>query len=380
MRRSVDLYVILGLERAASLVEIKKAYKRLARRYHPDINPGDREAEARFRQIVEAYETLSDLDRRRLYDVSGTVEAAGEESAFSFEGFDFSASVHDPATTFGDLFSEVFERRSGTPPGEAPRRGMDLHADLALTFDESLSGVERAVTVTRQLRCAACGGTGSLQSGEARCTTCQGEGAIRSSRGHMVFTRRCPHCRGSGLQRAMACPSCLGAGLETRSETIRIRVQAGMADGARVRIPGKGSDGPFGGEPGDLFILVHVETHPIFRRDGDDLHIVVPIAVHEAALGARVDVPSPDGPVRLRVPAGAQSGQRFHLKGRGAASVRDGRRGDLVVEVKLVMPAALDERSKELMREFGRLNGEDVRAGLDPRVTSRRAATAADRS
>jgi molecular chaperone DnaJ len=177
----------------------------------------------------------------------------------------------------------------------------------------------------------------------------------------MVFSRSCTACGGSGLQRPQPCESCGGAGVETRSETVQVRIPAGIGDGARVRVPGKGNAGVSGGPPGDLYITTQVALHPLFRREGDDVHLMLPIAVHEAALGARVDVPTPDGPTRLRVPPGTQSGQRFRLRDRGATSTRDGRRGDLIVEVRLMLPAVLDERSKALLREFGEINGENVR-------------------
>jgi molecular chaperone DnaJ len=180
----------------------------------------------------------------------------------------------------------------------------------------------------------------------------------------MVFSRSCTACGGSGQQRPRACEPCAGIGQETRSETIQVRVPAGIADGERVRVPGKGNAGLRGGTAGDLYITVHVAPHPVFRREGDDLHLVVPIAIHEAALGARVDIPTPDGTARLRVPPGTQSGQRFRLRERGAISTRDGRRGDLVIEARLMLPKLLDERSKELLREFGRINGENVREHL----------------
>src|SRR5437762_3251149 len=258
----MDFYVILGLGRDATPGDIKRAYKRLARRFHPDINPGDRMAAAQFRQIAEAYETLSDPDRRRRYDAGGG-SAAIEESTFGFEGFDFSVSVSGAsASTFGDLFADVLHQR------------------------------------------------------------------------------------------------------EVRRERLTVQVQPGLADGARIRMAGKGHVGRNGGENGDLYITVHVEPHPLFRREGDDLHLTVPVAVHEAALGAKIDVPSLDGPTRLRVPPGTQSGQRFRLRERGVPSPRDGRRGDIVVEVRLVLPKLLDERSKELLREFGKINSEDVRREL----------------
>jgi molecular chaperone DnaJ len=239
-----------------------------------------------------------------------------------------------------------------------------LHQTLSLPFEDAMRGGQRQLALTRQDSCRACQGTGRLQAAESRCLHCHGAGIVKSARGHMVFSKPCAHCGGTGRQAQMRCPVCGGAQVEMRAETINIQVRAGLADGARVRVPGKGHAGRNGGEPGDMYVTIRVEPHPLFRREGDDLHLVVPIAVHEAALGAKVDVPSLEGHARLRVPPGTQSGQRFRLRERGVPSARDGRRGDLVVEVRLVLPRVLDERSKELLREFGQLNAEDVRNGM----------------
>jgi molecular chaperone DnaJ len=354
----MDLYVILGLEHGATESEIKRAYRRLARRYHPDINPGDRTAEARFRQILEAYETLIDPERRSKYD-SGSPVGGSQRPSTGFEGFDFSGRGGDHAATFGDLFAEVFTTRGEQQP--APERGADLHHSLSLSFGEAFNGVQRTVTVTRRETCRACAGTGVTRVTTGACVVCQGTGSVRTARGHMVFSRSCPGCGGTGQQRPRPCDPCGGAGQLTRAEAVHVRIPAGIADGGRVRVPGKGNAGLRGGDAGDLYITVQVAPHPVYRREGDDLFMTVPIAIHEAALGARIDVPTPDGGAKVRVPPGTQSGQRFRLRERGASSTRDGRRGDLVVEVKLVLPKVLDERSKELLREFGRINGENVR-------------------
>jgi molecular chaperone DnaJ len=354
----MDLYVVLGLQHGASESEIKRAYRRLARRFHPDINPGDRMAEARFRQILDAYETLIDPDRRSRYD-SGGSDNARERRVSGFEGFDFSSRGADYSASFGDLFAEVLTDRGAKTP--EPERGADLHHTINLSFEDAFSGAQRPVTVTRRETCRTCAGTGLTRVSAGPCPLCQGSGAVKSVRGHMVFSRSCPGCAGTGQQRPRPCEPCSGIGQETRSETVHVRIPAGVSDGDRVRVAGKGNAGIRGGQPGDLFITVHVAPHPVFRREGDDLHMVLPVAIHEAALGARIDIPTPDGTARLRVPPGTQSGQRFRLRERGAASTRDGRRGDLVIEVRLMMPRLLDERSKELLREFGRINGENVR-------------------
>jgi molecular chaperone DnaJ len=361
----MDFYILLGIERKATLGDIKRAYKRLARKYHPDINPGDRLAAAQFRQIAEAYETLSDPARRRQYDTSGSI-AVTPESAFGFDGFDFSVSVSGAAApTFGDLFADVLRQRGRQPDEGSGERGADLHQTITLSFEEAVRGGQHSVTVTRHDFCRGCGGSGRLETAERRCVHCQGVGILRSARGHMVFSKPCPQCRGTGRQIDTRCPSCNGQQVEIRSERLTINVPPGLGDGAGIRVPGKGHAGTNGAAYGDLHITVHVTPHPLFRREGDDLHLTVPIAVHEAALGAKLEVPSLEGRARLRVPPGTQSGQRFRVRERGVANPRDGRRGDLVVEVRLVLPRVLDERSKELLREFGRINNEDLRQELE---------------
>ena len=355
----MDLYVVLGLSHGATDAEIKRAYRRLARRFHPDINPGDRAAAMRFRQIVQAYETLIDPDRRSRYD-AGTAVDADDRRTSGFEGVDFSVGSGDPGATFGDLFAEALADRGARAP--APERGADLHQTTELTFEQALGGATWTTAVTRRETCRACAGTGRTRVGPGLCLICHGSGAVRSVRGHMVFSRSCPGCGGAGQQRPRLCEPCGGTGQETRSETVQVRIPAGVSDGDRVRVPGKGNAGLRGGPWGDLYITVQVAPHPLFRREGDDLHLVLPIAIHEAALGARIDVPTPDGgAARLRVPPGTQSGQRFRLRDRGAVSARSGQRGDLIIEARLMLPSVLDERSKELLREFGRLNGESVR-------------------
>ena len=356
----MDLYVVLGVAHGASEAEIKRAYRRLARRFHPDINPGDQVAEARFRQILHAYETLIDPQSRSRYDAGHGGDPAADRRKSGFEGFDFSARGVDYSATFGDLFAEVLAERGARPAQH--ERGADLHHELTLTFEESLVGAQRAVTVTRRESCRACAGSGLTKVSPGPCHVCHGTGAVRTVRGHMVFSRSCSSCGGTGQLRPRSCDVCAGAGQETHTETVQVRIPPGVTDGDRVRVPGRGNAGLRGGQPGDVFITVHVTPDTTFRREGDDLHLVVPIAIHEAALGARIDIPTPDGHARVRVPPGTQSGQRFRLRERGAPSTREGGgRGDLVVEVRLMLPKLLDERSKALLREFGRINGESVR-------------------
>ncbi len=358
----MDLYIILGVQRGATPGDIKRAYRRLARRYHPDINPGDREAAARFRQILEAYETLIDPDRRRRYDSGSVTRQQDDAPAYGFAGFDFSASTPgERATTFGDLFEDVFVRRGGRGRSDSAEAGADLHLKVTLAFEQAWTGVQWPVTVSRQEACRSCAGSGFHRTVESRCVACEGSGVVRSVRGHMVFSKNCRHCGGTGRLRQLTCDHCHGQGVETRVESINVRIPPGVGDGSRVRVAGKGHAGVRGGQPGDLYIDVQVMPHNIYQRVDDDIHMVVPIAIHEAALGTRVEIPTPDGPLRLRVPPSTQSGQRFRLRERGMPSPKGHAPGDLVVEVRIVLPRVLDERSKELLQEFGRINGENVR-------------------
>ena len=351
----MDLYSLLGLAPGATPADIKRAYRRLSRRYHPDINPGDKAAASLYKQISEAYETLLDPDRRRSYDTSGGQASAGE-TTFEFTGFDFSSPAHGPqAATFTELFAEVLHP---VPPPSAgrPQHGADIHAAVTIGFEESMHGVQRQIVVVRQDLCAGCGGSGTIRVMEGRCASCHGTGKVRWARGHMVFTKGCGACDGTGRQRVQRCGACAGQGLHVRSEAVPVTIPAGVQDGARLRIADRGHAGRSGARNGDLYVTVHVHPHQVFRRQGDDLYVTRSIGVHDAVLGTRADVPSLEGPVKLRIPPGTQAGQRFRLRERGAPTAAGGR-GDLIVEVRIVLPDVVDERGKELMREFGKLYG-----------------------
>jgi molecular chaperone DnaJ len=331
------------------------------------VNPGDRAAEALFRRITDAYETLVDPSRRQRYDAGGSsggsaTPAAAAES-FEFTGFDFSvAALGAQAATFSEVFADVLHPVAPAGGGR-PEPGADLHATLAVTFVDAMRGAERQVVVTRQDVCRACRGSGHVVALEGRCAACHASGSVRWARGHMVFSKPCQACHGTGRQRQQRCGVCASHGRVVRSEAVPVFVPPGTADGARIRIVEKGHAGQHGGRTGDLYVSVQVTPHPVLQRRGDDLHMQLPVAVHEAVLGARVEAPSLDGPIRLRIPAGTQAGQQFRVAGRGAPTPSGGR-GDLIVEVRLVLPAHVDERSRELMREFGARNHEDVRAGV----------------
>jgi molecular chaperone DnaJ len=364
----MDLYSVLGVPRSASPDEIERAYRRLARRYHPGVNPGDRVAEERFRQVDVAYRVLADVDRRRDYDQRGAMPGgfAEVQAALSFEGFDFSAPAEGPgAATFSELFADVFQDAARRVV--APDRGGSLEVTLQLSFKEALLGGEFPLSIVRQERCASCRGDGLVARPAVPCPECRGEGNRRWARGHMVFTRNCERCGATGYLTSQSCRICGGMGVQPRSEVVTFPVPPGAESGMRLAVPGRGHAAPRGGQAGDLYVTIDVANHPFFTRVGRDVVLILPVAVHEAALGARVDVPMPDDePVRLRIPPGTPSGRRLRIQGRGVPSPdRDpAQAGDLLVDVQIVLPPVRDERSKELLREFGRLNPGDVRRHL----------------
>ena len=359
----MDFYVILGVDRGATLREVKRAYTRLARRYHPDINPGDGEAEAFYRRATEAYETLRDPDRRQAYDTYGERQSEPPPASIEFHGFDFSVPVTGTSATFSELFSEVLRETSAEPTIKV-EKGSDLYADITLSFEESLMGAERRLLVTKLEACVRCSGTGFRRSNEMSCADCDGAGTAQWRRGHMVFTKACGSCNGTGRQRWQPCGPCRSEGVFSRTEEITVQIPAGVANGTSMRVANKGHVGRGGGPVGDLYITATVEPHRIFVRDGDDLHLEAPISVNEAVLGATFQVPTVDGRVTLTIPPGTSSGQRFCIRGQGAPSPKTGDRGNMVVTVALSLPKINDERSRELLREFGRLNSTKVRSGL----------------
>jgi len=361
-----ELYVILEVLRTASVDEIKKAFRKLARRYHPDINPGDRLAEERFKRITEAYEILSDPMKRKFYDVNGfytegVLEQQERQSrwGFSFQGFDFSRSSQ---SHFGEIFSQIFERQTRR---REPERGLDLEHHVPISFDDSIRGLKTKVSVHRKHACGTCSGSGRAPgSRESACITCQGLGKTTKSKGHLQFAVVCAECGGTGWT-AVACQECAGEGRLPGTEILEVELPPGMATGSRVRIPGKGDAGRFGGPAGDLHVVTNAAAHPFFNRVGDNIHCSIPLTVSEAALGTKVEVPTIDGPATLRIPPGTQTGQAFRLRGKGAPSLLNpGMRGDQYVEVKIRVPRIADERSKEILRELSRLNPENPRKDL----------------
>ena len=360
----MDLYEILGVRQGAGLAEIRRAFQKRARQIHPDLNPGDPVAADRYRVLSMALEVLSDPQRRTQYDRGDMKdEARVAPPEVGFHGFDFSAEVGAGRAGFRELFAGVLRSAQGLRHGE-PARGEDLEQLTRLTFDESLAGTERRIHVVRADHCSICGGAGDVAFGPVACAPCGGTGQVRATRGHMVFSQACAHCSGDGVLTRRSCERCGGEGRVRQSEWLDVRIPAGVAAGSRVRIPGCGNAGRRGGPHGDFVLAIDVEPHPLYRREGDDLHCIVPITVTEAALGGHIEVPTPDGPFTIEIPAGTQAGQRFRLRKRGAPKLGEGARGDLYVEAQVWVPAITDNRSRALLAEVARLNPHDPRKGL----------------
>ena len=360
-----DYYVLLGVEKSASKSEIRRAFRKLARKYHPDINPGDNVAAVRYQRIYEAFEVLTDSGRREHYDRVGVqAEPAGrsEPTRYGFEGFDFSLPGEREVDIFPDLF-----RRPAAAPDRSRLDGEDIHHRLSISFEESLTGLVSTLRLARHVSCETCEGWGEIPAREPRaCARCNGRGRATQVRGFMLFAKPCAHCQGSGMVSRERCPDCAGAGRMPESHSVSVDIPPGVADGDKLSLPGLGGQGRGSGRPGDLYVHIHVQEHPFFTRKGDNLFCTVPVTFAEVALGAKIDVPTPDGgAVTLRVPAGVQSGQKLRLSERGAPSRRRAAsRGDLFVVIQVVTPTVYDDRSRALLRELDRLNPSEPRAGL----------------
>jgi molecular chaperone DnaJ len=404
-----DYYEILGVKKSATADDIRKAFKKLARKYHPDVNPGDKAAEEKFKALSEANEVLSDPKKRKIYDQVGfysdnidpaTAEAyaragqsggggfpggfqgsgpsgGGQGVPFDFSGFDFSDFANSAGrgqrttstggSSFRDIFSGIFGGGRGAATEEGPEPGTDLEYQVNVPFWTAIRGGVMRLNITRHDVCPQCHGAGDLES-PGKCPECGGSGQITQTSGRMKFNVQCPRCHGTG-KNLTTCPTCHGEGTVTKTEPLEVRIKAGTRDGQRIRVPGKGNAGSRGGAPGDLYAIIRTEEHPIFRRDGDNIYLTVPVTATEAALGSKVEVPTIDGRAELKIPPGTQSGQKLRLREKGVPSAtKDGLRGDEIVEITVTVPMPRDERTKELLRELAKLNPEDPRAELWSKV------------
>jgi molecular chaperone DnaJ len=411
-----DYYAALGVKKSASADEIRKAFRKLARKYHPDVNPGDKSAEEKFKTISEANDVLSDPKKRKIYDQVGfysdnidpaTAEAyargggqpgagggfpggAGGYSAegypggagnVDFGGFDFSdlfegARQGGRKTTtsssgsggFKDIFSSIFTGGArGTADEQGPEAGSDLEYQVNVPFWTAIRGGVMKLNIARRDVCGNCHGNGSIEA-PGVCPQCHGKGTIEQTGGRMKFNVTCPRCHGTG-KNISTCPVCHGEGTVERTDPLEVRIKPGTRDGQRIRIAGKGNAGVRGGAPGDLYVIIRIGEHPLFRREGDDIYITVPVTAVEAALGSKIDVPTIDGRSTLKIPPGTQSGQKLRLREKGVPSAtKEGARGDEIVEVQITVPMPRDEKTKELLRELAKLNPEDPRAELWAKV------------
>ena len=396
-----DYYELLGVKKSASAEDIRKAFRKLARKYHPDVNPGDKTAEEKFKAISEANDVLSDPKKRKIYDQVGfysdnidpaTAEAyaragggaggfpgefsGGQPGAggpqgvhFDFGGFDFSDLFEggrgqrpSSAGGFRDIFSGMFGGRPAAAQ-EGPEPGSDLEYQVNVPFWTAIRGGVMRLNITRRDACNQCRGHGYVE-GAGPCPECGGKGQVTQTGGRMKFNVPCPRCNGTG-KNISTCPHCHGEGSIERAEPLEVRIKAGTRDGQRIRIAGKGNAGLRGGPSADLYVIIRTADHPIFHREGDDIHLTVPVTATEAALGAKIEVPTIDGRTLLKIPPGTQSGQKLRLREKGVPSAtKDGVRGDEIVEIKITVPMPHDEKTKELLRELAKLNPEDPRAEL----------------
>lgn len=351
-----SLYDTLGVPRTASQEEIKKAYRRLARRYHPDANPGDKAAEERFKEVQHAYDVLSDEEKRKAYDRFGSEDGRpGAGPTVNLGDFD----LGDLGDLFGGLFGGLGgTRRAGRAGRRQPVRGNDVEAQVHLSFEDSLRGAEAKVPVELTVACSECGGTGA-QPGTAPviCPECNGRGVKAESQGLFALSQPCPRCRGNGTVIEKPCRTCHGSGRQRRIRTYTVKIKPGVRDGTRIRLKGKGEAGTAGGPAGDLIVVTRVDRSPIYERRGDDLVVSVPVSFPTAALGGSVQVPTPDGTVSLKIPAGSEDGKLLRIKGRGAPKLNGSGRGDVLARVRIQVPKRLGKRERELLEELQKVSG-----------------------
>ncbi|HEY7209287.1 MAG TPA: molecular chaperone DnaJ [Bryobacteraceae bacterium] len=379
-----DYYETLGIGRTADAEEIRKAYRKLARKYHPDLNPGDKSAEERFKNVQEAYDVLNDEEKRKVYDQYGFYSpnippnGGGPSGAGpGFGGFDFAEYMRQQQAgaqeeeggggSFRDIFGSFFGGGRGRQAAAQPERGSDLEYGLNVDFWQAIRGTQVKLNISRQETCATCHGTGSAGSNVAVCPECDGSGTVTQMAGAMKFNLTCPRCGGTGRLKN-ACPTCRGEGRVMKPDTVEVRIPQGVASGSRLRVAGKGNAGLAGGAPGDLYITVRVEEHPFFKRSGDNIDVQIPLTVSEAGLGAKIEVPTIDGRALLKIPQGTQNGQKFRLREKGIFNARKNARGDEIVEIVLRAPDVHNERTRELLRELAQVDTTDVRQDIWDKV------------
>jgi molecular chaperone DnaJ len=349
------LYDTLGVAKGASQDEIKKAYRKLARQYHPDKNPGDKDAEEHFKEVQSAYDVLSDDEKRKQYDrfgaTNGRPAPGGQNVNFDFSGFD----VGD----LGDLFGGIFGggSRGGTRAQRQPVRGDDVVAEVHLSFEDALHGSEVKVPVELTVSCRECGGTGARPgTAPVICPECNGRGVKAESQGLFALSQPCPRCRGNGTVIEQPCPRCKGSGRERRIKTYTVKIKPGVKDGTRIRLKAKGEAGEHGGPPGDLIVLTHVAASDTYERRGDDLIVPVPVSFSLATLGGKVEVPTPDGAVTLKIPAGSEDGKLLRIKGRGAPRLNGSGKGDVLARVRIQVPKRVNKKERELLEQLQELS------------------------
>jgi molecular chaperone DnaJ len=349
----LDYYEVLGVSRTASPEDIKKVYRKLAMQFHPDRNPGDKEAEEKFKQSTEAYEVLSDSSKRQIYDTYGH---EGLKSR-GYQGPDF----EDIFSSFGDIFGDIFGfgRADTRRSRQGPMRGADLRYDLSISFMEAVHGISKDIEIERPDTCWTCEGTG-LRPGykPVTCSACNGRGQVVRAQGFFRMSTTCPQCRGEGEVIKDPCADCDGIGLVKSKKKVALKIPAGVDTGAKMRLRGTGEGGRKGGPAGDLYVIIHVEQHDFFQRQGDLIYCQYPVDFDQAALGCNLEVPTIHGTKKLKIAKATQSGQRFTLENEGVPHLRGNGRGDMVVEVKVVTPKKLTKRQKELLQEFGALERE----------------------
>ncbi len=348
-----DYYEVLGLHRNASETEIKKAFRKLAIQHHPDKNPGDKEAEEKFKELTEAYEVLSDPQKRAQYDQFGHAGLGGGAGGFYSGGF-------GAGSPFGDIFSDIFgDIFGGGRPRSRGRRGDDLQYNMEISFEEAAFGVENKIDVPYAKRCDNCSGSGAKPGTESKtCPTCRGAGQVRFQQGLFSISRTCSHCNGEGRVIETPCPICRGTGSVRDKKTLSVKVPPGVETGNRLKLVGEGGQGTKGGPNGDLYVLITVRDHPIFNREGNDVVCEIPVSFTQAALGCEIEVPSLEGKVALKIPEGTQSGRTFRMRGKGIAALQGYTRGDQLVVIRVETPVNLTKRQKEILDEFARISGE----------------------